>query len=406
MFSSTRARGFTLIELLVVIAIIAILAAILFPVFAKAREKANQNSCLNNQRQIAIAVSMFVQDNDETFFDNPVKSAWSVRLANYNEGSIYDCPTQNGKGTNNTPEYGFNGYLYKQALGDVTTPAATILTADLITARNPGSYCLQYFDEISARHNNATVLSCVDGHVISETLNKGSDFLPQLLAKGYVTSRQTVQIGTTLAGPYAPPNTAGSSNFQGNAVYADMPVGSFLATPTSAIKDLTIEFTWAQTFSGNQMASGITFFDTVGTTPQNGVNTVGFTPWSHAFSGVQLACGRSWDIGGTWYGSRLGTVSSTISKCDYNWMSSSAYNGTYTATIAITKNASLINATIKRSDGTAASFQCTPTTTQMIPILQRSKIGVYLYDHNGGNATTISQIKISEALPISSGASN
>ncbi|MHB9022949.1 MAG: prepilin-type N-terminal cleavage/methylation domain-containing protein, partial [Armatimonadota bacterium] len=49
-------RGFTLIELLVVIAIIAILAAILFPVFAKAREKARQTTCLNNQKQIATAI--------------------------------------------------------------------------------------------------------------------------------------------------------------------------------------------------------------------------------------------------------------------------------------------------------------------------------------------------------------
>jgi len=57
--------GFTLIELLVVIAIIAILAAILFPVFAKAREKARQNSCLSNQRQINLAIMMWAQDHEE-----------------------------------------------------------------------------------------------------------------------------------------------------------------------------------------------------------------------------------------------------------------------------------------------------------------------------------------------------
>src|SRR5437870_2702451 len=64
----TKQRAFTLIELLVVIAIIAILAAILFPVFAQARDKARQSSCLSNARQIGLAITMYVQDYDETFY--------------------------------------------------------------------------------------------------------------------------------------------------------------------------------------------------------------------------------------------------------------------------------------------------------------------------------------------------
>src|ERR1700759_4052115 len=61
-------NGFTLIELLVVIAIIAILAAILFPVFAKVREKARQTACLSNMNQIAKATIQYVQDYDETYY--------------------------------------------------------------------------------------------------------------------------------------------------------------------------------------------------------------------------------------------------------------------------------------------------------------------------------------------------
>src|SRR5579862_5455882 len=61
--------GFTLIELLVVIAVIAILAAILFPVFAQAREKARQASCMSNLRQIGMAFDMYVQDYDELLPD-------------------------------------------------------------------------------------------------------------------------------------------------------------------------------------------------------------------------------------------------------------------------------------------------------------------------------------------------
>src|SRR4051795_2249509 len=85
MRSSTKIRtiGFTLIELLVVIAIIALLAAILFPVFARARENARKSSCLNNLKQVGIGLLQYAQDYDEIVVNgennNQDNAGWSTR---------------------------------------------------------------------------------------------------------------------------------------------------------------------------------------------------------------------------------------------------------------------------------------------------------------------------------------
>ncbi len=86
----TRSRGFTLIELLVVIAIIAILAAILFPVFAKAREKARQTQCLSNLKQIGLGWSMYAGDYDEGVM--PVETPSATTVSNY-WWTAYDTAT-------------------------------------------------------------------------------------------------------------------------------------------------------------------------------------------------------------------------------------------------------------------------------------------------------------------------
>jgi len=94
-----RRRGFTLIELLVVIAIIAILAAILFPVFAQAREAARKATCTSNMKQLGTAVMMYVQDYDEIYPPSQLPSSnpsvsWPSLLFTYvkNEG-VFVCPS-------------------------------------------------------------------------------------------------------------------------------------------------------------------------------------------------------------------------------------------------------------------------------------------------------------------------
>jgi prepilin-type N-terminal cleavage/methylation domain-containing protein/prepilin-type processing-associated H-X9-DG protein len=93
-----RQKAFTLIELLVVIAIIAILAAILFPVFAQAREKARAIACLSNSKQIGLALLMYAQDYDETFPGIWVgwpKTNWAqVTLPYIKNLGIFTCPSR------------------------------------------------------------------------------------------------------------------------------------------------------------------------------------------------------------------------------------------------------------------------------------------------------------------------
>ena len=131
-------RGFTLIELLVVIAIIAILAAILFPVFARAREKARQSSCLSNQKQIALGWHMYVQDYDERIpaYSRLVGGAWILRVHEVIEPyikstQIWACPSDDHNNSNYIG-YGYNCYYLGDwrssppsawVLADVTYPA-------------------------------------------------------------------------------------------------------------------------------------------------------------------------------------------------------------------------------------------------------------------------------------------
>ena len=145
-------RGFTLIELLVVIAIIAILAAILFPVFARAREKARQASCTSNVKQIMLGVIMYAQDYDEmlpgrrkgtvgtpTFNCGANWALWPELITPYVKNTqLFICPSNAGaRGYGwNYQNFGYfsgtSGYSSTcgRAMAQVTQPAETIIIGD------------------------------------------------------------------------------------------------------------------------------------------------------------------------------------------------------------------------------------------------------------------------------------
>jgi prepilin-type N-terminal cleavage/methylation domain-containing protein/prepilin-type processing-associated H-X9-DG protein len=120
-------RGFTLIELLVVIAIIIILAAILFPVFAQAREKARQTTCLSNLRQIGTAAQMYAQDYDERLPGTELGEGdgeyhWFEMLAPYaRDREIFTCPSAAVK-TLYPPNGIAAEFTYSYAMNDIHDP--------------------------------------------------------------------------------------------------------------------------------------------------------------------------------------------------------------------------------------------------------------------------------------------
>jgi prepilin-type N-terminal cleavage/methylation domain-containing protein/prepilin-type processing-associated H-X9-DG protein len=154
-----HSKGFTLIELLVVIAIIAILAAILFPVFAQAREKARQISCLSNIKQIGLGVMMYVQDYDETYpfawgdegawyntVDPYIKTAGAQTQWDATIRGVWHCPSDYdtagvsyaanamifGGGSAN---WGIGPYVAK-TIAAINAPADCVLSAELVPLFN------------------------------------------------------------------------------------------------------------------------------------------------------------------------------------------------------------------------------------------------------------------------------
>ena len=180
-------RGFTLIELLVVIAIIAILAAILFPVFARAREKARQASCQSNLKQCMLAALMYSQDYDERLPGhtmNPTSTEgwpmWYDVFEPYTKNQqLRQCPSLPSASMG----YGYNVALSSirpgfmvwtgYALAQIDKPAETILIADNNATRGflragTGDNCGHgdcVNGRFSARHNEFGNCGFIDGHV-------------------------------------------------------------------------------------------------------------------------------------------------------------------------------------------------------------------------------------------------
>ena len=204
-------RGFTLIELLVVIAVISILAALLFPVFARAREKARQESCASNLRQLGMAWPQYAQDNDEivpgatdgaggagitggwvyyTVFGSPPPAKFDV-----SQGSLYPyvkskdvfvCPDDAQAKTSGlsyavnscTVDRGSDATPLPQprpgkTLAAFDAPAAFLLLGEEAAdesdhrtgSTNDGYLSLFFDDAVSVRHTDGSNVSFLDGHV-------------------------------------------------------------------------------------------------------------------------------------------------------------------------------------------------------------------------------------------------
>jgi prepilin-type N-terminal cleavage/methylation domain-containing protein/prepilin-type processing-associated H-X9-DG protein len=177
-------RGFTLIELLVVIAIIALLAAILFPVFARARGNARKSSCQNNQKQIMIGFAQYTQDYDEMMFALGWGGAgsnawWDVIQPYIKSRQALACPSYASTNYGNNypakltnPDRGFN-YMWSEqvmangiSLADVKYPAQRVSFAEGNTAVNGWTW-----DNVKTRarpganHLNGCNAAFLDGHV-------------------------------------------------------------------------------------------------------------------------------------------------------------------------------------------------------------------------------------------------
>ncbi len=166
--------GFTLIELLVVIAIIAVLAAILFPVFGAARTKARQTTCASNLRQIGLAMAMYVSDYDDTYplgtFSMASGPWWDDVLLPYTRNEqILVCPAHRRPNPSYKWSYGLNWDLAGKFTGCTADASSTILSGDVAGISCIISYPSNPHPSSSMwvpapRHNDKAVVVFCNGH--------------------------------------------------------------------------------------------------------------------------------------------------------------------------------------------------------------------------------------------------
>ena len=167
-----------LIELLVVVAIVAVLGAVLFPTFAKSREKARQSSCSSNMKQIALALQMYARDYDGYL---PAAYGWQDLVMPYIKNEqVFACPTR----TTPKPHYALSPYVAGRNLGEIADPDTTVMLYEVGEGGQP-----------IFPHNDGANYGFVDGHVKWFRKDKAPE---DFQASGFIPPTQTYGIAEHL----------------------------------------------------------------------------------------------------------------------------------------------------------------------------------------------------------------